>query len=74
MASMSQDDQRTEIVRLEAQIDELEATVESCRKFILAGRIAIASGGVILIAILIGGIQLPRPLTTSFDTLVTFGN
>jgi hypothetical protein len=57
MATMNGDDHRSEIVRLEAQIEELEATIESCRKFILAGRIAVASGGVILIAILIGGIQ-----------------
>jgi hypothetical protein len=33
------------------------ATIESCRKFILAGRIVVASGGAILIAMLIGGIQ-----------------
>lgn len=42
MATMNSDDQRSEIVRLEAQIDGLEATIESCRKFILAGRIAVA--------------------------------
>jgi hypothetical protein len=48
---------REEIVRLEAQIDETEATIESCRKFILAGRIAAASGGVVLIAMFVGGIQ-----------------
>ena len=46
MATMNEDDQRSEIVRLEARIDELEATMESCRKFILAGRIAVASGTV----------------------------
>jgi outer membrane murein-binding lipoprotein Lpp len=57
MASMNGDDHRSEIVRLEAQIDELAATIESFRKFILAGRIAVASGGLILIAMLIGGIQ-----------------
>jgi hypothetical protein len=57
MATMNGDDHRSEIVRLEEQIDELEATIESCRKFILAGRIAVASGGVILIAMMVGGIQ-----------------
>lgn len=51
---MNADDQRSEIVRLEAQIDALEATMESCRKFILAGRIAVASGSVILILLLVG--------------------
>jgi hypothetical protein len=44
-------------VRLEEQIAELEATIESCRKFILAGRIAVASGSIILIVMLLGGIQ-----------------
>ena len=57
MTAKNDDDYRSEIVRLEAQTDELEATIESCRKFILAGRVAVASGGVILIAMLVGGIQ-----------------
>jgi len=48
---------REEIVRLETQIDELAATIESCRKFVLAGQIAIAGGGAVLIAMLVGGIQ-----------------
>jgi hypothetical protein len=55
---MNGHDYRSEIVRLEAQIEELEATIESCRKFILAGRIAVASGGVILISMLVGAIQI----------------
>jgi len=55
---MNGDDLRDEIVRLEAQIDELAARIESCRKFILAGRIAIIGSGVILIAMLIGAIQI----------------
>jgi hypothetical protein len=46
-----------EIVRLEEQIDELAARIESCRKFILAGRILVIGGGVILAAILIGALQ-----------------
>jgi len=37
---MNDGDHRDEIVRLEVQIDELAARIESCRKFILAGRIA----------------------------------
>ena len=37
MATMGRDDNRTEIVRLEGQIDDLEATIESCRKFVLPG-------------------------------------
>ena len=56
MTTENGDDHRSEIARLEAQIDELEATIESCRKFILAGRVALASGSVVLIAMLVGGI------------------
>jgi hypothetical protein len=44
-------------VRLEEQIDEFAARIESCRKFILAGQIAVAGGGVVLVAMLIGAIQ-----------------
>jgi len=55
---MNDSDHGDEIVRLEAQIDELAATVESCRKFIVAGRIAVAGGGVVLVAMVIGAIRL----------------
>ena len=48
---------RDEIVRLEEQIDELAARIESCRKFILAGRILLIGGGAVLVAILIGALQ-----------------
>jgi hypothetical protein len=54
---MSDGDHREQIVRLEAQIDGLTARIESCRKFILAGRIAVAGGGLVLIAMLVGAIQ-----------------
>jgi hypothetical protein len=51
------DDTHNEIVRLEAYIDELEARIESCRKFIMAGQIAVAGGGIVFIAIMAGAIQ-----------------
>jgi hypothetical protein len=54
---MNVGDSRDEIVRLEAQIDELAERIESCRKFILAGRIAVIGGGIVLIAMLIGAIH-----------------
>jgi hypothetical protein len=56
-ATTNDSDHRVEIVQLEAQIAELAARIESCRKFILAGRIAVAGGGVVLIAGLVGAIQ-----------------
>ena len=52
--TVGDDDPRDEIERLEAQIEELAAKLESCRKFILAGRIAVAGGGILLAAILFG--------------------
>jgi hypothetical protein len=54
---MNDSDHRDEIVRLEAQIDDLATRIESCRKFILVGRIAVACGCAVLIAMLIGAIQ-----------------
>jgi hypothetical protein len=45
------------IVRLEERIEEIAAKIESCRKFILASRIAIATGGVLLVGMLFGAIR-----------------
>src|SRR5712691_4710056 len=57
MTTMNERDPRDEIVRLEAEIDELAARIESCHKFILAGGIAVAAGSTVLIAMIFGGIQ-----------------
>jgi hypothetical protein len=48
------DDPRDQVVRLEALIEQLKAKIESCRKFILASRIAAWGGGVVLFAMLFG--------------------
>ena len=56
-AYKSDDDPHGEIVRLEEHIEELAAKIESCRKFILASRIAIAGGGITLAAMLLGAIR-----------------
>jgi uncharacterized membrane protein len=50
-------DPHDEIERLEARIEELAAKIESCRKFILASRIAVACGSGVLIALLIGVVR-----------------
>jgi hypothetical protein len=43
-------DPHEEIVRLEEHTEELAAKIGSCRKFILAARIAVAGGAVVLAA------------------------
>jgi hypothetical protein len=57
LRSTNDGDAHDEIVRLEERIDELTDRIESCRKFILAGWIAVAAGAVVLIAILVGAIH-----------------
>ena len=56
-AHKSDDDPHGEIVRLEEYIEQLAAKIESCRKFILASRIAMAGGGIVLTAMLLGAIR-----------------
>jgi hypothetical protein len=70
---MNDSNHRDEIVRLEAQIDDLAARIESCRKFILVGRIAVAGGGAVLIALLVGAIQFDPALIAVAVTAVLGG-
>jgi len=53
---MSADDPHDAIERLEARIEYLAAKIDNCRKFIWAGRLATAGGGVVLVAMLFGAI------------------
>jgi hypothetical protein len=50
-------DPHDEIVRLEEHIEELATKLESCRKFILASRVAVAGGALVLAAMLAGVIR-----------------
>jgi hypothetical protein len=52
-----QADPHDQIVHLEQCIEQLETKIESCRKFILASRIAIAGGAVVLGAMLVSAIR-----------------
>jgi hypothetical protein len=55
---MSDDDGAHEqIAQLEAQIEELAATVESCRKIILLARVAIGGGALLILAMLVDAIS-----------------
>jgi hypothetical protein len=57
VAADQSSDPHDEIERLEAQIDDLVAKLESCRKFILVSQIAIVAGAVLLAALLLGVIR-----------------
>src|ERR1700689_4983599 len=54
---MDDGDPHDEIVRLEAQIEALTVQIESCQKFVLAGRIAMAAGAIIFAAMLCGAVR-----------------
>src|SRR5881394_3946335 len=57
-------DPREEIARLEEQIEQLEAKLESCQKFAAASRFAMALGGVLLVGLMFGVIPFdPLALT-----------
>jgi hypothetical protein len=68
---MDDGDPHDEIVRLEAYIDELAERIESCRKFILAARIAMAGGGIVLAAMLFGALRFdPAAMTAAAAALL----
>lgn len=64
---------RDEIVRLEAEIDNLAARIESCRKFILAGRIAVVGGAAVLIALSVGALQFDPTIIVAAVTAILGG-
>ena len=47
-------DPREQIARLEARIDELAEARERCRKIVLASKVAIAGGGIWMLAVVLG--------------------
>jgi hypothetical protein len=71
--AINNSDPHDEIVRLEAQIEELAARIESCRKFILAARVAMAGGGIVLAATLTGAIRFD-PTTLSLSVAALLGS
>jgi hypothetical protein len=66
-------DPHAEIERLEARIEELATQLESCRKFALAARVAIAAGAALLVAITIGAIPFSALAFTAAITAVLGG-
>lgn len=68
---MDGDGLHDEIERLEAQIEELAAKRESCRKFILVGRLAILGGALLLAVTLLGVISFdPRLFVAAITALL----
>jgi hypothetical protein len=60
-----------EIERLETQIEELAAQRESCRKFILVGRVGILGGAILLAILLLGVVSFdPRLFVAAITALL----
>jgi hypothetical protein len=76
---VNDDDLREQIVRLEAQIEELAAAIESCRKIILISRAAVVLGGVLIVAMIMGAVGfdslvLIAAITAVIGGIVLFGS
>ena len=54
-----------QILHIEAHIEELTDIIEGCRKIILISKVAIAAGGILILAIIIGAV--------GFDPTVLIG-
>ena len=54
---MADGDLRDQIAGIETDIDELAKTLEGCRKAILLSKVAIAAGGIWILAYLLGAIR-----------------
>jgi hypothetical protein len=73
------DDPRDEIVRLEADIEQLAETIESCRKLVLISKGALAVAALLIVAALFGAITIdPAVLIGAFGValgaIVVFGS
>jgi hypothetical protein len=64
-------DPHREIAQLEDRIEQLAHKLEGCRKVALAARIALVSGGVILLALMFGLIRFdPLAMTVAIAALL----
>jgi hypothetical protein len=76
---MDAGDMGEEISRLEVHIEELAKGVERCRKTILIAKIAIAAGGILMVALVLGAIKfspvaLISAMAAAIGGIVVFGS
>ncbi|MFL4983212.1 MAG: hypothetical protein ACJ8EN_06485 [Xanthobacteraceae bacterium] len=76
---MSTGELHEDISRLELRIEQLANTIERCRKIILVAKIAIAVGGALILALLLGAIRfnpvaLIAATTLAIGGIVVFGS
>ena len=62
-----------EIAQLEARIERLGVTIESCRRFMRASRVAVGGGAVLLIVLLFGAVRFDPMLFALAIALVLGG-
>ena len=66
-------DVHEQIARLEAQIEDYAEAIERCRKFILAGQIAISVGTILIVGLLFGLIRFEPMIMVGSLTAVIGG-
>ena len=72
MVTMDQTELRDEITRLEQRLEELASSVETSRKAILASKLALAGGGLLTLALVVGIISV-QPLAIVVAIAAIFG-
>jgi hypothetical protein len=76
---MADSDLRAQILRLEAEIEELTEVIERCRKVVLISKGAIAAGGIWLLALRLGAIRFDPmamigAIAVAIGGIVVFGS
>ena len=66
-------DLHEQILHIEAHIEELTDIIERCRKIILISKVAIAAGGILILAIIIGAVGFDPTVLIGAIAAVTGG-